>query len=164
MHKQSWQRWCTKSQSEQGGRDGDHCGKISTLPGGVEVGGGEEPEVATWLGVPGAMHLAPHSGESQIAVVLVTLRDSVLVVGVSGRSRLRSLVYSISGLVVEYIVAIDVTRVRFPADAQAPVATLVHKVNEVKRVAEGVITVVNTLTLWSRGGGRGRGTGSLHTL
>jgi hypothetical protein len=25
--------------------------------------------------------------------------------------------YSISGLVVEYIVAIDVTRVRFPADA-----------------------------------------------
>ena len=48
----------------------------------------------------------------------------------------------LSGLVVEYIVAIDVTRVRFPADAQAPVATLVHKVNEVKRVAEGVITVV----------------------
>ena len=53
---------------------------------------------------------------------------------------------------VEYIVAIDVTRVQFPADAQAPVATLVHKVNEVKRVAEGVITVVKTSTLWSRGG------------
>ena len=64
------------------------------------------------------------------AVVLVTLRDSVLVVGVSRRSRLRSLVYSISGLVVEYIVAIDVTRVRFPADAQAKLATLVHKVTQ----------------------------------
>ena len=30
---------------------------------------------------------------------------------------LRMAVVSISGLVVEYIVAIDVTRVRFPADA-----------------------------------------------
>ena len=45
------------------------------------------------------------------------LRDSVLVVGVSMRCKLRSLVYSISGLVAEYIVAIDVTRARFPADA-----------------------------------------------
>ena len=34
----------------------------------------------------------------------------------AGRVRSRS-VASISGLVVEYIVAIDVTRVRFPADA-----------------------------------------------
>ena len=64
---------------------------------------------------------------------------------------------------IEYIVAIDVTRLRFPADAQAPNATLVHKVNEVKRVAESVITIVKTWALWSRGG-RGRGTGSLHTL
>ena len=59
----------------------------------------------------------PHSGESQIAVVPVTLRDSVLVAGVSMRSKNRSLVYRISGLVAEYIVAIDVARVRFPADA-----------------------------------------------
>ena len=36
----------------------------------------------------------------------------------------------IRGLVVEYIVAIDVTRVRFPADAQAKLATLVHEVTE----------------------------------
>ena len=59
---------------------------------------------------PVAMHLAPHSGESQTAVVLVTLGDSVLEVGVTRLSKLRSSVYSISGLVVEYIVAIDVTR------------------------------------------------------
>ena len=58
---------------------------------------------------------------------------------------------------VEYIVAIDVTRVRFPADAQAPNATLVHKVNEVKRVAESVITIVKTWALWSRGGVVGGG-------
>ena len=37
---------------------------------------------------------------------------------------------SISGLVVEYIVAINVTRVRFPADAEAKLATLVHEVTE----------------------------------
>ena len=37
---------------------------------------------------------------------------------------------SISGLVVEYIVAIDVTQVRFPADAQAKLATLVHEVTQ----------------------------------
>ena len=64
------------------------------------------------------------------AVVLVTLRDSVLVVGVSMAFRFRSLVYSISGLVVEYIVAIDVTRVRFLADAQGKLATLVQKVTQ----------------------------------
>ena len=58
--------------------------------------------------------------------MLVTLRDSVLEVGVSIASKLRSLVYSISGLVVEYIVAIDVTRVRIPADAEGQVPMPVH--------------------------------------
>ena len=64
------------------------------------------------------------------AVVPVPLRDSVLVVGVSMRCKLRSSAYSISGLVAEYILAIDVTRVRFPADAQAKLAMLVHGVTQ----------------------------------
>ena len=38
--------------------------------------------------------------------------------------------HCISGLVAEYIVAIDVTWVRFPADAQAKLATLVHEVTQ----------------------------------
>ena len=42
----------------------------------------------------------------------------------------RSVVASISGLVVEYIVAIDVTRVRFPADAcDVPVCVLRFRVS-----------------------------------
>ena len=40
------------------------------------------------------------------------------------------LLHRISGLVVEYIVAIDVTRVRFPADAQVKLARLVREVTE----------------------------------
>ena len=39
-------------------------------------------------------------------------------------------VNSISGLVVEYIVAIDVARVRYPADAQVKLARLVREVTE----------------------------------
>ena len=38
-------------------------------------------------------------------------------------AQLQSLLSGISGLVVEYIVAIDVTRVRFPADASLPPST-----------------------------------------
>ena len=41
-----------------------------------------------------------------------------------------ALVHRISGLVVEYIVAIDVTRVRFSADAQVKLARLVREVTE----------------------------------
>ena len=56
----------------------------------------------------------------------------MLVVGVSRPRKLRSLAYSISGLVVEYIVAIDVTRVRFLADAQAKLVMLVHESHTAK--------------------------------
>ena len=100
------------------------------------------------------MRVAPHSGESQTAVVPVTLRDSVLVVGVSMRCKLRSLVYSISGLVAEYIVAIDVTRVRFPADAQAKPVMLVYDFTQRNRVAELVITVAKPRH-FREGGSRG---------
>ena len=41
-----------------------------------EAGGG--PEVPTLLGVPRALHAAPHSGESPVAFIPVTLRDKVL--------------------------------------------------------------------------------------
>ena len=65
----------------------------------------------------------------------------------------------ISGLVVEYIVAIDVTRVRFPADAQVQLARLVREVTESAggRVCDHCVT---TGTLWEGG----RGTGSVHTV
>ena len=105
--------------------------KTSTLPGGGGGGGpGGGPEVATLLGSPEPCmrHRIPAS--RIFAVVLVTLRDSVLEVGVTRQTKLRSLAYCISGLVVEYIVAIDVTWVRFPADAEAKLATLVHEVTE----------------------------------
>ena len=42
----------------------------------------------------------------------------------TGCSCLLAMGRSISGLVAEYIVAIDVTRVRFPADAAIPKARL----------------------------------------
>ena len=40
------------------------------------------------------------------------------------------LLHRISGLVAEYIVAIDVTWVRFPADAQVKLVRLVREVTE----------------------------------
>ena len=60
---------------------------------------------------------------------------------------------------VEYILAIDVTRVRFPADAQVKLARLVRDVKEPTggRVCDQCVT---TGTLW----GGGRGTGSVHIV
>ena len=60
---------------------------------------------------------------------------------------------------VEYIVAIDVTRARFPADAQVKLARLVREVTEPTggRVCDHCVTT-GTLS------GGGRGTGSVHTV
>ena len=98
--------------------------------------GGETGRVDTVL-VPGAMHVAPHSGESHIAVVPATLRDPLAGLGVSRRSEIPCAFYRISGRVAEYV-----ARVRFPADATSNVATLVHEVDKAKMVAESVMTVV----------------------
>ena len=61
---------------------------------------------------------------------------------------------------VEYIVAIDVTRVRFPADATSEAGEAGARSHRANRWAESVITVSPTGTLW----GGGRGTGSVHTV
>ena len=47
-----------------------------------------------------------------------SIEQALLTLASTCRLTLRTKSNSISGLVAEYIVAIDVTRVRFPADAQ----------------------------------------------
>ena len=70
-------------------------------------------------------------------------------------SRARDINTSISGLVVEYIVAIDVTRVRFPADAYFIRAYVLRCVIIVDRGRAYIppcrLNIQDTLPEWSKG-------------
>ena len=62
-------------------------------------------------------------------------------------------VYNISGLVAEYIVAISVTRVPFPADASSEAGEAGARSHRANRWAESVITVSPQGHFGEAGGG-----------
>ena len=86
-----------------------------------------------------------HPGNMKIIILMLSLNKNLLIVVCNDFAA--SELICISGLVVEYIVAIDVTRARFPADAFVlcllPKPTFFSDVHKCPRYSDVLISVTN---------------------